>query len=76
MHYFYRLSLTSFGYQDEIVEFLHYEKRHRVRVRFLRDGLIEDVSLHLLFPLSAEEHAALAEQSAPLHASQQLELLV
>lgn len=74
MHRFYRVSLTGFGYQDEIVEFLHYIEHHRVRVRFLCDDLIGEVPLYLMFPISAEEHAALTEQSAPLHISQQFDL--
>lgn len=76
MHRFYRLSLISLGYQDEIVEFLHYAEHHRARVRFLRDDLIEEVPLYILFPLRLEEHAALTKQSAPLHTSQQLDLFV
>lgn len=74
MQRFYRLSLTSFGYQDEIVEFLHYAEHHQVKVRFLRDGLIDEVSVYLLFPLTAEQHDALSAQAEPPHASQQLDL--
>jgi hypothetical protein len=74
MQRFYRLSLTSLGYQDETVEFLHYGAHQKVKVRFLRDDLIEEVPLCLLFPVSIEAHHALVEHSPSPTLSAQLDL--
>lgn len=66
---FWRISLTDFGRQDEVVEFIDYLPDGRAHVRFVRDGFDDAVSPHQLFPLSAEEHAEVARQhprGAPL----------
>lgn len=74
MHRFYRLSLTSLGYQDETVEFLHYIEHQKVKVRFLHDDLIDEVPLCLLFPLSIEDHHTLMEHLPSPTLSDQFDL--
>lgn len=57
---FWRISLTGKGYRDEYVEVLGYTPEDLLRIRYLRDDLVEEVSPYSVFPISNEEHARLA----------------
>ena len=74
MSRFYCLSLIDYGYQDEIVEFLHYTEGHYGKVRHLRDDLISEVSIYSLFPLPSHIHDALVSDAKRTEPCQQLEL--
>jgi len=43
--------MLDYGYLDEIVEILGHDQDDLTVIRHIRDGLIESVGLHNLFPI-------------------------
>lgn len=55
----WRIALTDAGYRDEYVELLGHAPDGKVIVRYQRDGLVESVTPHSLFPVMAGEQLEL-----------------
>lgn len=62
---FWRISLTGKGYHDEYVEVLGYTPEDMLRIRYLRDNMIEEAPPLAVFPISDALHDELAGQYVP-----------